>query len=59
MVQTPFSGNRLFTKKAIVAVLLGHVVTQCEKSPANLHTVNDVMLLLSRKIMKKKKMSIV
>ena len=26
MVQTPFSGNRLFTKKAIVAVLLGHVV---------------------------------
>ena len=27
MVQTPVSGNRLFTKKAIVTVLLSHVVT--------------------------------
>ena len=27
MVQTPFSGNRLFTKKANIAVPLGHVVT--------------------------------
>ena len=27
MVQTPFSGNRLFPKKAIIAELFGHVVT--------------------------------